>query len=130
MKNSQKIKVESQKTEVESQKQFDFSEVGKQTPYCTPVGFFAEQEQALKQAISSQPSAISSQPSAIRPLHRTWLYAAAACALLLIAVYPVMQLVHSSYLSDTAPVYSQTSSASDDWSDFADADVFLDNMNW
>ena len=104
-------------------KQDIFTQIGKRTPFRTPEGFFEQQEQTLKKAISSQ-------PSAIRPLHRKWWYAIAACALLLIAVYPVMQLVHSSSLSDAAPVYSQTSSASDDWSDFADADMFLDNMNW
>ena len=121
MNNSRKIKAE-------SRKQFDFSEIGKRNPFRTPEGFFEQQKQTLKKTISSQ-------PSAIRPLHRKWWYAIAACALLLIAVYPVMQFVHSSSdslapISDTTPVYSQTSSASDDWSDFADADMFLDNMNW
>lgn len=105
-----------------------FEQVQKMTPYRTPEGFFEQQEQTLKQAVSHQ-------PSAVRPLHRKWWYAIAACAMLLIAVYPVMQLVRSSSdtlapVSDTAPVYSQTSSVSDDWSDFAEADVFLDNMNW
>ena len=62
--------------------------------------------------------------------------AVAASALLLIAVYPVIQLVKSSSdqtltsISDSTPIYSQTSSVSDDWSDFADADIFMDNMNW
>lgn len=109
-------------------KQDIFTQVGKRSPYCTPEGFFEQQEQVLKEVVISQ-------KSAIRPLHRTWLYAAAASILLLIAVYPVIQLVNSSSdslvpVSDTTPIYSQTSSSSDDWSDFADADVFLDNMNW
>jgi len=111
-------------------KQDIFSEIGKRTPFRTPEGFFEQQEQTLKQAVSRQ-------ISVVRPLRRRWWYAIAACALLLIAVYPVMQFVHSSSdslapISDTTPVYSQTSSssASDDWSDFADADMFLDNMNW
>ena len=104
-------------------KQDIFTQVGKRTPFRTPEGFFSEQERTLKKAISSQ-------PSVVRPLHRKWWYAAAASALLLIAVYPVIQLVYSSSASDSAPIYSQTSSSSDDWSDFADADVFLDNMNW
>ena len=122
MNNSQKIKTESRKL-------FDFSEVGKRTPFRTPEGFFEQQEQVLKKVVSSQ-------KSSVRPLHRKWYYAAAASALLLIAIYPVMRLVNPSSdqpltsVSDTAPVYSQTSSASDDWSEFADADVFLDNMNW
>ncbi len=108
-------------------KQDIFTQVGKRTPYRTPEGFFEQQEQTLKQAIKPIVHRTS--------LHRTWFYAIAACAMLLIAVYPVMQLVRSSSdtlapVSDTAPVYSQTSSVSDDWSDFAEADVFLDNMNW
>ena len=110
-------------------KQDIFTQVGKRTPFRTPEGFFSEQEQTLKKAISSQ-------PSLVRPLRRKWWYAAAASALLLIAVYPVIQLVNSSSdqpltpVSDSAPIYSQTSSVSDDWSDFADADIFMDNMNW
>ena len=105
-----------------------FTQVGKRTPFRTPEGFFEQQERTLKKAISSQ-------PSVVRPLRHKWWYAAAASALLLIAVYPVIQLVNSSSdslvpVSDTTPIYSQTSSVSDDWSDFADADVFLDNMNW
>ena len=109
-------------------KQDIFTQVSKRTPFRTPEGFFEQQERTLKKAISNQ------QP-VVRPLYRKWWYAAAASALLLIAVYPVIQLVKSSSdslvpASDTTPIYSQTSSVSDDWSDFADADVFLDNMNW
>ena len=104
-------------------KQDIFTQVGKRTPFRTPEGLFEQQEQSLKQAVSRQ-------TSVVRPLRRRWWYAIAACALLLIAVYPVMQLVHSSSVSDATPIYSQTSSASDDWSDFADADIFMDNMNW
>ena len=109
-------------------KQDILTQVGKQTPFRTPEGFFEQQERTLKKAIRNQ------QP-VVRPLYRKWRYAAAASALLLIAVYPVIQLVNSSSdslvpVSDTTPIYSQTSSVSDDWSDFAEADVFLDNMNW
>ncbi len=100
-----------------------FTQVGKQTPFRTPEGFFSEQEQTLKKAISSQ-------PSVVRPLRRKWWYAAAASALLLIAVYPVIRLVEGPSATDSAPIYSQTSPTSDDWSDFADADIFMDNMNW
>lgn len=107
---------------------FDFGTVGKRTPFRAPEGFFEQQERTLKKAISSQ-------PSVVRPLRRKWFYAAAASSLLLIAVYPVIQLVNSSSdslvpVSDTPPIYSQTSSPSDDWSDFAEADLFMENMNW
>ena len=106
-------------------KQDIFTQVGKRTPYRTPEGFFAGQEHALKQAVCHQP--IVNRKS----LNRKWIYAVAACAVVLIAVYPVIKLVNSSADSFApAPVYSSTSSASDEWSDFADADIFMDNMNW
>lgn len=110
-------------------KQDIFTQVGKQTPFRTPEGFFEQQERTLKQAVSHQ-------PSAVRPLRRKWWYAAAASVILIGGIYGITRLlVHPSdalviYSPDSAPIYSQTSSVSDDWSDFADADVFLDNMNW
>ena len=122
MNNRRKIKVE-------NRKQFDFSEVGKRTPYRTPEGFFDQQEQTLKKVIRSQ-------PSVVRPLHRKWWYAVAASLILIGGIYGVNRLLmhpstgSSLYAQDSAPVYSQTSSASDDWSDFAEADLFMDNMNW
>ena len=100
-----------------------FTQVGKRTPFRAPEGFFAEQEQTLKRTFRNQ-------KSVVRPLRRTWYYAVAASLILLIAVYPVIRLVEGPSATDSAPIYSQTSSSSDDWSDFADADVFLDNMNW
>lgn len=102
-------------------KQDIFTQVGKRTPYRTPEGFLEQQEQTLKKAISSQ-------KSVVRPLRRKWWYAVAASVFLLIAVYPVIQLVKSPSASDSAPIYSPTSSASDDWYDFADADIFLDEF--
>lgn len=110
-------------------KQDIFTQVGKQTPFRTPERFFVKQEKALKKVVSPQ-------KSIVRPLHRKWWYAAAASVILIGGIYGITRLlVHPStgsshYAQDSAPVYSQTSSTSDDWSDFADADVFLDNMNW
>ena len=105
-----------------------FTQVGKRTPYRVPEGFFEQQEQTLKNAFSEvRPVPI------VRPLHRKWWYAAVASIILIGGIYGVTRLlVHPSacYTSDSAPIYSQTSLVSDDWSDFADADVFLDNMNW
>ena len=103
-------------------KQDIFTQVGKRTPYRVPEGFFEQQELTLKKAISSQ-------PSVVRPLHRKWWYAAAASVILIGGIYGVTHILVSPY-SDSAPIYSQTSSSSDDWSDFADADIFMDNMNW
>ena len=96
--------------------------IGKRTPFRTPEGFFEQQERTLKKAVSSQ-------KSVVRPLNRKWFYAVAASLILIGGIYGITRLlVHSS--AETMPIYSQTSSSSDDWSDFADADVFLDNMNW
>ena len=105
-------------------KQDIFTQVGKRTPYRTPEGFFERQEQTLKKVISSQ-------KSVVRPLHRKWWYAAAASIILIGGIYRVTRLlVHpsASYTSDSAPIYSQTSPVSDDWSDFAEADIFLDDI--
>ena len=99
-----------------------FELVQKRTPYRTPEGFFAEQEQTLKKVVSSQKSVVT-------PLRRKWWYAAAASVILIGGIYGVTHILVSPY-SDSAPIYSQTSSVSEDWSDFAEADVFLDNMNW
>ena len=110
-------------------KQDIFTQVGKRTPYRTPEGFFEQQEQSLKQAVSRQ-------PSVIKPLRRKWWYSAVASVILIGGIYGVTRwFIYPSadsdiYSSDSAPVYCQTSSPSDDWSDFADADIFMDNMNW
>jgi len=110
-------------------KQDIFTQAGKRTPYRSPEGFFEQQEQTLKKVVRSQ-------KSVIRSLRRKWFYAAAASIILIGGIYGVSRLLmHPStgsplYTPDSAPVYSQTSSASDDWSDFADADLFMDNMNW
>ena len=109
-------------------KQDIFTQVGKRTPFRTPEGFFAQQEQTLKQAVGSQ-------TSVVRPLHLKWWYAAAS-VILIGGIYGITRLImlptadSALYPSDSAPIYSQTSSSSDDWSDFADADIFMDNMNW
>ena len=103
-------------------KQDIFTQVSKRTPFRTPEGFFEQQERTLKKAIRNQ-------QQVVRPLHRKWWYAAAASVILIGGIYGVTHILVSPY-SDSAPIYSQTSSSSDDWSDFADADVFLDNMNW
>ena len=111
-------------------KQDIFTQVGKRTPFRTPEGFFEQQEQTLKQTIN-YPQIVNRQSS-----NRKWYYAAAASVILIGAIYGVTRLlVHPSagsaiYTPDFAPVYSQTSSVSDDWSDFADADIFMENMNW
>ena len=101
-----------------------FELIQKRTPYRTPEGFFERQERTLKMIVSEVTPA-----SDIRPLFRKWWYAAAASIILIGGIYGITRLLVQPS-ADTTPVYSRTSSASDDWSDFADADVFLDNMNW
>ena len=99
-----------------------FERVQKQTPFRTPEGFFELQEQKLKDKVPTY-------HVQRKPLHRTWFYAAAASLILIGGIYGITRwLVQPS--SDTVPVYSRTTSLSDDWSEFAEADVFLDNMNW
>ena len=95
-----------------------FTQVGKRTPYRVPEGYMDLQKERLKEAVSNQ-------SSAVRPLRRAWYYGIAAAVVLLLAVYPVMQLI--SPLTDT-PVYSIYDDDSGDWSDFADADIFLDEF--
>ena len=106
-----------------------FTQVGKRTPYRTPEGFFEQQEKTLKDKVTMY-------NIQRKPLLHKWWYAAAASVILIGGIYGVTRLlVHPSvgsalYSSDSAPIYSQTSSPYDDWSDFADADIFMDNMNW
>ena len=107
-----------------------FERVQKRTPFRTPEGFFEQQEQTLKQTVRP----IESEP-AVRPLHHVWYYGIVAAIILLLAIYPVMRLVHRSSSSRSVGegqeelIYTQSTS-SDDWADFADADIFMDNMNW
>ena len=97
---------------------FDFSQVGKKMPYRTPEGFFDTEEQKLKHAIRRRAS------------KRLWLrYAAAAAILLLAAAYPLMHLLNSSHANEV-PVYVQTDNTQGEWTDFAEADIFLENMDW
>ncbi len=95
-----------------------FEQVQKQTPYRTPEGFFDTEEQELKRAIRRRAS------------KRLWLrYAAAAAILLFAAVYPLMHLMHSSHANEV-PLYVQTDNTQGEWTDFAEADIFLENMDW
>ena len=116
--------------------QFDFSKVGKRTPYRTPDGYFELSEQLVK--------ARSHQPVVHRTsLHRTlnWSFAVAAAFALIIGIFGILRTtlpttvptdlpLYSQTISTEEPLYSQTDDASDDWSDFADADIFLDNLDW
>ena len=95
-----------------------FAQVGKRTPYRVPESYMEQQKDRLKESVSNQ-------VPAVRPLRRAWYYGIAAAVVLLLAVYPVMQLI--SPLTET-PVYSIYDDDSYDWADFADADIFLDEF--
>lgn len=96
--------------------QFDFSQVGKRTPYRVPEGFFADNEKEILSKLALQPA------KQYIPLRRWVGYAAVATVLLVAVVYPL-----ATYRwSEEKPVYS----SQEDWSQFADADLFLENMNW
>lgn len=92
-----------------------FEQVQKQMPYRTPEGFFDTEEQKLKHAIRRRAS------------QRLWLRYAAA-VLVLAAIYPLTQLLSSH--TNVAPVYVQTDNTQGEWTDFAEADIFLENMDW
>lgn len=94
---------------------FDLSQVGKRTPYRVPEGFFSENEQKLL----AQMAAHSSKR---RIPMRRWLgYAAAASVALAVILYPIANRIASK---------GQIYAPQEDWTQFAEADLFLDNMNW
>lgn len=111
--------------------QFDFTKVGKRTPFRTPEGFF---EAAQKKLLQSSGQDLRQHSFVHRTsLHRTWYYAIAALLLLVIGIFALIRFIpqqapaHEAHATDV-PFYSQTYDNSVDWSDFADADIFLDNI--
>ena len=105
----------------ETPSQFDFTSLGKQMPYLVPDGFFEQSEQQLK-------STAQSLSANSKTLRRRW-YAIAAGVAVLLAIYPVSRILQHHTDSET-PVYCQTNNTSEDWKDFADADIFMENMDW
>ncbi len=105
----------------ETPSQFDLTSIGKQMPYRVPDGFFDQSEQQLK-------SSVQSLSAHRKTFHLRW-YAIAAGVAVLLAIYPVSRLLQRHVDAET-PVYCQTDNASEDWTDFADADIFMENMDW
>ena len=107
-----------------------FETVGKRTPYKVPEGYFEASEQQLKTAALTEHRPAS--PDRIQttiPLRRRWYYAIAASIVLVVGIFSVVRFALREPASTAdEPVYAQTYDASDDWSDFADADIFLDNL--
>lgn len=94
---------------------FDFSQVGKHTPYRVPDGFLAENKQRLLTQVAAHPV------KRVIPIRRWLGYAAAASIALALILYPIANRTASK---------GQIYAPQEDWTQFADADIFLDNMNW
>jgi hypothetical protein len=98
-----------------------FDQVQKRTPYQVPENYFAHSKSRLR-------------PTS----HRRWYWTIAASLVLVAGIWSIVRMVSPSlpatdttvYSSavNTSPFYSAT--PADDWSDFAEADLFLENMNW
>lgn len=98
-----------------------FDQVQKRTPYQVPENYFAHSKSRLR-------------PTS----HRRWYWTIAASLVLVAGIWSLVRLTTPSLpASDThvcssavnsSPFYS--ASPADDWSDFAEADLFLENMNW
>lgn len=88
-----------------------FDQVQKRTPYQVPENYFVHSKSRLR-------------PTS----RRRWYWTIAASFVLVAGIWSLVRwTTPSSPTTDTA-VYS--TSPADDWSDFAEADLFLENMNW
>lgn len=101
--------------------QYDFSRVGKAMPYRVSQDRMEHSKALLRDRLHMLER---------RALLRRS-YIAVAAVILLAVVYPLVRIVmdKASDSSQIAPIYSVTSPA-DNWSDFAEADIFLDSMDW
>lgn len=93
-----------------------FDQVQKRTPYQVPENYFVHSKSRLR--LTS---------------HRRRYWTIAASLVLVAGIWSLVRwTTPSSPTTDTtinsSPVYSAT--PTDDWSDFAEADLFLENMNW
>ena len=103
-----------------------FDQVGKRTPFRTPDGFFEQSEQTLRAQIPNHKSKI---------INLKWTYGIAASLVLVVGIWSLVRFIPQPTQTPASeePVYAQTEapiySSSSDWSDFAEADLFLDNMD-
>ena len=125
-----------------------FEQVGKRMPYSTPDGFFGQSKERLLATVGAQAARRQDDDNAREPralteaavgrhniVHRIlanskWLYGMAAAVVLAAGIYGVMRLTAPIVQQPVIPVYCQAGNAAEDWSDFAEADLFLENMNW
>lgn len=85
-------------------------------PYRVPEGYFDASEKDLRSIVHR------------KSFNRKWYYGIAASTVLAIGIFSIVRLSMPAPATDV-PVYSQTYDNSADWSDFADADIFLDNID-
>ena len=104
-------------------KQDVFEIVGKRTPFRTPDGFFEQSEQTLRAQIVNRKSS---------NCKLYWSYGIVASLVLAVGIWSLVHFVPQPAQTPATdePVYAQTYDIADDWSDFAEADLFLDNMDW
>lgn len=100
-----------------------FDQVGRRTPYKVPDGFFEQSEQTLRAQIPNHKSKI---------INLKWAYGIAASLVLAVGIWSLVRFIPQPTDTPAAEehIYAQTYDTSDDWHDFAEADLFLDNMNW
>lgn len=126
---------------------FDFSSIGKRMPYRTPDGFFEANKQRLVE--KAQTAAANEESAAEKKSHaeihtirgpQPWkkmMMGAAATIALLVASYGIARWATADSISpaDTASeaimyassaTYDTYADDGEDWSDFADADIFFD----
>jgi len=94
-----------------------FNQVGKKMPYTTPEDFFNRSEKELRSIVHR------------KSFNRKWYYGIAASIVLAIGIFGIVRFSSPTATQVEASFYSQTYDNSADWSDFADADIFLDNID-
>lgn len=94
--------------------------MNRKMPFSTPAGFFQKSKVNILSSLSSPKSFINR--------YRLWGYGIAAAIALLCVLYPLFNSTFG-LEQDDSPVYGLSDSDSDDWSAFADADIFMENYN-
>jgi len=112
-----------------------FNQVGKKMPYTTPEDFFNRSEKELRAIANNKFETIVPLKGKeiinhkLPTVNRRWYYAIAASIVLAIGIFGIVRFSSPTATQVEASFYSQTYDNSADWSDFADADIFLDNID-
>lgn len=114
-----------------SSKQQDiFEQVGKRMPYRTPDGYFGHAATDLKKAVATKCPSVA-QPHTSRSRRYIWISSAAAIMLIAITIYPIYQWIKTDYSTAIiTPIYCESDNVNNGWEEFANADIFLENMDW